>query len=105
MLQEQPFKDPELTLGELAKKLSVHPNILSQVINSFENKNFYDYINNLRIEEFKKLTQQPDSKKYTLLSLAFECGFNSKTAFNRNFKKAMSMSPTEYLAQSEIELS
>lgn len=105
MLQEQPYKDPELTLGELAKKLSVHPNSLSQVINSFENKNFYDYINNLRIEEFKKITQQPDSRKYTLLSLAFECGFNSKTAFNRNFKKAVGMSPTEYLTQSEIELS
>lgn len=105
MLLEQPFKDPELTLGELAKKLSVHPNSLSQVINSFENKNFYDYVNNLRIEEFKKITQQPDSRKYTLLSLAFECGFNSKTAFNRNFKKAVGMSPTEYLTQSEIELS
>ncbi|QEC66898.1 helix-turn-helix transcriptional regulator [Panacibacter ginsenosidivorans] len=104
MSDEQLFKDPELTLGELAQKLSIHPNTLSQVINSFEHKNFYDYINNLRIEEFKRITQQPDSKKYTLLSLAFKCGFNSKTAFNRNFKKAVGLSPTEYLSQSEIEL-
>lgn len=105
MTKEKLFKNPELTLGELAKELSVHPNSLSQVINSFENKNFYDYINTRRIEEFKKLVQQTDSKKYTLLSLAFECGFNSKTAFNRNFKKVTGVSPTEYLAQSEIELS
>lgn len=105
MQEEQFYKNSELTLGDLAEKLSVHPNILSQVINSCEHKSFYDYINDLRIEAFKNLIVQPDSKKYTLLSLAFECGFNSKTAFNRNFKKVTGLSPTEYLEQSKIELS
>lgn len=104
MKEEKLFKDAELTLGELSQKLNVHPNILSQVINSFLNKNFYDYINGLRVEEFIKLVQQPESKKYTLLSLSFECGFNSKTAFNRNFKKATGFSPTEYFSKSAIEL-
>ena len=98
------FKDPELNLGELAGKLSVHPNVLSQVINSFEQKTFYDYINGLRIEEFKSLVANPANSQYTLLSLAFDCGFNSKTAFNRNFKKSTGLSPSEYLNQLKIKL-
>lgn len=99
MQAEKLFKMPELTLRELAQKLDVHQNTLSQVINSFEQKPFYDYINHLRIEAFKEIVLTADSRKYTLLSLAFECGFNSKTTFNRTFKKHMGMSPKAYLAQ------
>jgi len=97
MQQEKPFTDPELTLGQLAGLLQVNANILSQVINSAENKNFYDYINALRIEEFKQRVADPENRRYTILSLAFDCGFNSKTAFNRNFKKLTALSPTEYI--------
>lgn len=104
MVHEKLFKDPDLNLGELASKLAVHQNVLSQVINSFESKTFYDYINSLRIEEFKTLVADPSNSQYTLLSLAFECGFNSKTAFNRNFKKATGSSPSEYLNQLKINL-
>jgi AraC-like DNA-binding protein len=104
MMNEALFKNPELTLADVAGKLGVHPNILSQVINSVEKKSFYDYINGLRIEEFKKVTSIPDHRQFTLLALAFECGFNSKTAFNRNFKKATGLSPTEYLTQQQVIL-
>lgn len=97
MEDEKLYKNAELTLAELAQKLNIHPNILSQVINSAEQKNFYDYINYQRVEEFKKIILDPENQKFTLLSLAFECGFNSKTAFNRNFKKATGLSPSEYL--------
>ncbi|WP_337045135.1 helix-turn-helix domain-containing protein [Emticicia sp. 17c] len=104
MQTEKLFKIPELTLGKLAEKLGVHQNTLSQVINSFEQKTFYDYINHLRIEAFKEIVLADDSKKYTLLSLAFDCGFNSKTSFNRTFKKTLGMSPKEYLAQISLPL-
>ncbi|MHC0446661.1 helix-turn-helix domain-containing protein [Flavobacterium sp. 3-218] len=97
MKDEKLYKNPDLTLAELSQKLDIHPNILSQVINSAEGKNFYDYINSQRVEEFKKLILLPENEKYTLLSVAFECGFNSKTAFNRNFKKVTGLSPSEYL--------
>lgn len=97
MQEEKLYKNADLTLTELAQKTNVHPNTLSQVINSVEQKNFYDYINDQRVEEFKKIIRLPENQKFTFLSVAFECGFNSKTAFNRNFKKATGLSPSEYL--------
>ena len=104
MTNQKLFTDSEITLAALARVLEVHPNHLSQVINSYEGKNFYDYINFYRVEEFKKLAPLPDNRNYTLLSLAYECGFNSKTSFNRNFKKVTGVSPTEYLQQLHISL-
>ncbi|HET9431274.1 MAG TPA: helix-turn-helix domain-containing protein [Chitinophagaceae bacterium] len=104
MTNQKPFTDSDITLAGLARTLDVHPNHLSQVINSYEGKNFYDYINFHRVEEFKRLAPQPGKRNFTLLALAHECGFNSKTSFNRNFKKATAVSPSEYLQQLEISL-
>jgi AraC-like DNA-binding protein len=104
MQTEKCFRDGALTLTQLSQKLNVHPNNLSQVINSLEGKNFYDYINDQRVEEFKQLVKQAENQKYTLLYLAYECGFNSKTSFNRNFKNVTGFSPSEYLKQINISL-
>ncbi|MCW1963434.1 helix-turn-helix domain-containing protein [Chryseobacterium viscerum] len=104
MVQEKLYKDPELNLNAVARLLDVHPNLLSQVINSMEHKNFYDYINRQRIEEFKRTVVLPVNQKYTILSLAFDCGFNSKTSFNRNFKNYMNCSPTEFLKSQSIHM-
>lgn len=100
---EKIFNQSELTLTGLAKKLGTHPNYLSQVINEKEGKNFYDYINTLRTEEFIKVATGPDGQKFTLLSLAFECGFNSKSSFNKYFKKVTGQSPSEYLHKLNIK--
>jgi AraC-like DNA-binding protein len=99
MQTEKCYTNSELTLADLALKLNVTPNYLSQVINEKEGVNFYDYVNALRIEAFKKLVTDPKSKNYTLLALAYDCGFNSKTSFNRHFKKYMGQSPSEYTEQ------
>jgi AraC-like DNA-binding protein len=96
---EKVFTDPELTLGALASKLIVHSNHLSQVINTYEQKNFYDFINFHRIEEFKRIVALAENRNYTLVSLAYDCGFNSKASFNRNFKKVTGLSPSEFLQQ------
>jgi AraC-like DNA-binding protein len=97
MEQEKLYTNPELTLGEVARMLKIHDAILSQVLNSKFGQNFYDYINSLRVEAFKKLVAAPGSKSYTLLSIAFECGFNSKSSFNRNFRKFTGLQPSAYL--------
>jgi AraC-like DNA-binding protein len=99
MREEQPYKDPELTLDQLAKQLGIHPNYLSQVINTKEQKSFYDLINESRVNEFIRLSSQPQSQQFTLVSLAYDCGFNSKASFNRNFKKHTGVTPSEYRRQ------
>lgn len=104
MEEEKLYKNPEITLSEIAKKMSIHSNTLSQVINTIEGKNFFDYINFQRVEEFQRLVLLPQSKQFTLLSLAFESGFNSKTSFNRNFKKVTNLTPSEFLRQKNIQL-
>lgn len=104
MQESRMYANPELTLAELAQALGVHPNNLSQIINTYEKKNFYDYINAQRIEEFKRAVARPENQRFTLLGLAHDCGFNSKTSFNRNFKNATGISPSEYLKQAHILL-
>ena len=97
MEEEELYLNPDLNLVELAQIFDVHPNHLSQVINSFEDKNFYEYVNQKRIERFLSLIKNAENKKFTLLSIAYDCGFNSKSAFNRQFKKVMHQTPTEYI--------
>lgn len=104
MKEQKCYQDPELTLGDLAKRLNLHPVILSQVINSKEGKSFYDYVNSHRVEAFKELLLDPKNQQFTLLSLAFDCGFNSKTSFNRNFKKITQMSPSAYAKTQQFTL-
>ena len=103
METEKIYTESELSLSELANRLNTLPNYLSQVINDKEGKNFYDYINMLRIDEFKRLVSRPENKKYTLLSLSYDCGFNSKSSFNKNFKKVTGQSPSEYLNNQQVE--
>lgn len=104
LLNEKIYKNPELKLSDLSNVLGVSSNLVSQTINTIENKNFYDYINTMRVDEFKRLLSLPENHKYTLLSLSLDCGFNSKTSFNRNFKKVTGMSPSEYLTTQKIKM-
>ena len=99
MPQQDLYKQDNLTLSDLAKQLDVHPNHLSQVINEKEEKNFYNYINSLRIKEFIRLASQAESEKFTLMSLAYDCGFNSKSTFNKHFKAFTQKTPSEFFRE------
>lgn len=96
MVDQKPFLNPKLTLLELAEMLETNTNTLSRVINEGYGCNFYDYVNKYRIEEFKKLVNQDNYKNLTFLGIAYEVGFNSKTTFNRAFKKLEGITPREY---------
>ena len=96
MTEDELFKKSDLSINDLSSKLGVHPNYLSQVINQEENKNFYDFVNTYRIEEFKRLMAAQKNQQFTLLALAYDCGFSSKSSFNRYFKKATGQTPSEY---------
>jgi AraC-like DNA-binding protein len=102
MTQHKPYVNPKLTLNELAGMLKLPPYLLSKVINEGYDKNFFDFINTYRIEEFKHRMEDPHFQHYTLLSIAFEVGFNSKTAFNRSFKKITNQSPSEFFQSVKV---
>jgi len=97
MREEKIFTNIELSLSELAASLDIPPNYLSQVINTREGKTFYDYVNKFRVEEFQKLVADPKKQHLTLIALAFESGFNSKSSFNRYFKKVTGQTPSQYV--------
>ncbi|MBL0745606.1 helix-turn-helix domain-containing protein [Chryseolinea sp. Jin1] len=96
MEKYQPYTNPKLSLVELASRLKLQPHILSKVINSGFGMNFFDYVNTYRIDEFKRRVEDPQYKNYTLLGIALDVGFNSKTAFNRSFKKITSQTPSAF---------
>jgi len=96
MEQEKLYKNAELTLSKLAETLQLKDAALSQVINSKFNKSFYDYVNSLRVDECIKMIADEKNQNYTLLSIAFDCGFNSKSSFNRNFRKFTGKSPSDF---------
>lgn len=96
MDKEKPHLDPELTLNSLGEVLSLKPHHLSEVLNEALGKNFYDFVNMYRIEIVKEKMADPEASKFKLLALAFDSGFNSKTAFNRAFKKVTGLAPSRY---------
>jgi AraC-like DNA-binding protein len=92
----KPYLDEDLTLFSLAAIMDVPPNYLSQVINTYEHRNFFDFINCYRVEEIKRIIHLDKYKNFSLLGIAFECGFNSKAAFNRAFKKFTGQTPSAF---------
>ena len=95
MLGKQLYLDSKLGLNDLADEIDITPNQLSALLNDMIGKSFYDYVNEYRIEEVKRRLVDPNQKK-KILAVAWECGFNSKSAFNRIFKAHTGLTPTEF---------
>lgn len=96
MKKRKPYLNAGLGLQDLADTISVNMHTVSWVINEGYKKNFFDFINEYRIEEFKRLVNHDQYKHFTFLALALEVGFSSKTTFNRAFKKFTGKTPREY---------
>jgi len=96
MEKDKLYRETELTLQNLSEKLQYPSYQVSQAINEGLKKNFYDLINSYRVEEAKRLLVDPKNQNYTILSVGFEAGFNSKTTFNTVFKKFTGFTPTEF---------
>ncbi|WP_373549755.1 helix-turn-helix domain-containing protein [Haliscomenobacter sp.] len=96
MQTEKLYLNPELTLSDVSEKLHSHNSWISYVINTGFQKNFNDFVNAYRVADFQKKVNDPMLSHYTLLALAFECGFNSKSTFNRAVKKATGQLPSAF---------
>lgn len=96
MLHAKPYKNPELSVSELADMLGTKSYVLSKIINDSYHKNFRDFVNAYRIKEFIVLAGNAENRHYTFLALAQEVGFNSKSTFNLAFKKFTNKSPSAY---------
>jgi AraC-like DNA-binding protein len=93
---EKLHTDGELSLQKVAEKLSIPPHHLSQIINERLNQSFSDFVNSYRVEEVKKNLLDPAKKHYSILAIAEESGFNSKSSFNSVFKKHTNITPSEF---------
>lgn len=100
VMGEKLYLDPLLNLPSLSEKVGIGTHELSFVLNQGFGKNFYQYINELRIEEAKRLLMAPEFQDKEIASVAIYAGFNSKTTFYTAFKKLTGMTPKAYLAQS-----
>ena len=100
METNKPYLNPSLTIYELAQLIDIQPHQLSKLINHEFKCNFFEFINHYRIDIFKKYLFDSKYKDYTLLAIALECGFNSKSAFNRIFKEQTGLTPTEFKKKS-----
>jgi AraC-like DNA-binding protein len=96
---EKPYLDSDITLPKLAKLLQLTTYQASYLINTCFGENFYTFINRYRLEKCKEMFADPNYAHLSILGIAFESGFNSKTAFNTAFKKSMGLSPKEFRDQ------
>jgi len=96
MESERLYTDCELSLQKVSERLSIPPHHLSQIINERLNQSFSDFINFYRVEEVKKNLLDPSKKHYSILALAENSGFNSKSSFNSVFKKHTNGTPSEF---------
>jgi AraC-like DNA-binding protein len=94
--QEKPYTDPDLKLQNLADHLGIPSYQLSQIINTELQQNFYELINSLRIEEAKHRLIDPAKQHNTIVAIAYDVGFNSKSTFNTAFKKYTRMTPSQF---------
>ncbi len=93
---EKPYIDPDLKLQNLADHLGIPSYQLSQIINTEMKLNFYELINSMRILEAKQRLLDPANQNITIIAIAFDVGFNSKSTFNTAFKKYVNMTPSQY---------
>ncbi len=101
MKKDKPYINPNLKISDLAHAIKCTSHSLSYVFNQYLNQNYYDFVNEYRITEFKELANDPKYSRYTLTALSEKCGFSSRASFFRSFKKLTGITPNEYIQQME----
>lgn len=96
MTSREPFLDPDLSLRKLARQVAMPERDLSRLINDVEGKHFFDFVNQYRVRKAAALLIDPDQAGRTILEIAHDVGFNSKSSFNAAFLKHVGRTPSSY---------
>lgn len=96
MTEEKPFLDSNFSLKDLSQTLGLPVYLTSHLINKYLGKNFSEYINEYRVKEAIKLFEKREYEQIKISHVAFECGFNSLSSFNKAFKKCAGKTPSTY---------
>ena len=103
MDSEKPYLNSDLKLPDLASRLSISTNHLSQVLNQNLQLNFFDFVNQYRVKEAQQKLLDPQFSRLTNLAIAFESGFSSKASFNRVFKKYTGKTPSQFVKSHSLQ--
>ena len=95
--EKELFLTPNFSLKDLSNTLKLPKRYVSYLINRYHDKNYKEFINDFRIQTFLQKAQSDEKNHKTLLALALESGFNSKSTFNQVFKNHVGKTPSEYL--------
>ncbi|MBI1286041.1 MAG: helix-turn-helix domain-containing protein [Flavobacteriales bacterium] len=96
MNEERPYLNPELTLGELSAQINLPKHELTELLNVHIGKNFFSFVNEFRLKAVVRRLANPDYDHLTIIGIANDCGFNSKSTFNSLFKQFTGKTPSEY---------
>ncbi|MFC5044531.1 AraC family transcriptional regulator [Aquimarina hainanensis] len=103
MQEKKPYLNSKLLKAEVAQMLGINNPELARLLNENIGMNFFEYVNYYRIKEFINLAKTEKAKQLTFFGLAQEAGFNSKTTFNKSFKKLTGTSPSAYFNQNTYD--
>ncbi len=104
MKESKSYLSSAINLPGLSKEISIPSRYISQVLNEELGMSFYDFINKYRIEEAKTLLLDPENNTSSIIDIAYDCGFNSKSVFNAAFKKYTGRTPSEYRMENHISV-
>lgn len=99
MKTDKPYLNSEFSLDQLADRLNFPRAHITQALSEILETNFYNFVNEYRVNEFIRLVDSSPEEKIAVLSLAFDAGFNSKSTFNQSFKRITGTTPSLYLAE------
>jgi AraC-like DNA-binding protein len=96
MKKDEMWKNPRLVAQDIADLTNIPKHYITQILNTNLNKNFYTFVNEYRTEKAKEMLISDKHKSWSIVAIAYECGFNSKSSFNNFFKKHTGLTPSEF---------
>lgn len=96
MDEEKPYLDGDLTIQDISNKTGIPRHYITEILNAKHGRNFFTFINEYRVKEVINRINDPKCQHYTILAIAFDAGFNSKSTFNTFFKAYTGKTPSEY---------